>query len=255
MSSEVWSHFKRIENSKAICKKCPKILSCKGSSTSSLINHLRGVHKINLTKRSRNPDCEEATTSGKNIQTFNTKKETIGEIFARCAAEDGMSIRSIKNSRVVKFYLNSKKFQMPCETTIWAHIDKFFNEKHEEFCTKFMEIKNQFGKFSILVDEWTDRSCYKYVNVTIKHFNSQSSTMENYNLGIEQIKDKATASNLKKIITDKLSEFSLDISSDIVASTHDGAAVMKKYGNIINPESQLFGSCNSFMCCRNIIFD
>ena len=40
-------------------------------------------------------------------------------------------------------------------------------------------------------------------------------------------------------VTEKLKGFGLNINRDIVASTHDGAPVMKKYGDLIDIENQL----------------
>lgn len=48
-SASVWSYFDKIQNEeKAKCRKCvtETKISCKGSSTSDLVKHLRGVHNM-----------------------------------------------------------------------------------------------------------------------------------------------------------------------------------------------------------------
>ena len=49
--SDVWDNFKKVGPDKACCNHCNKMLSCKGSSTSSLHNHLKTVHKIIMDKK------------------------------------------------------------------------------------------------------------------------------------------------------------------------------------------------------------
>ncbi|XP_046801271.1 uncharacterized protein LOC124418588 [Lucilia cuprina] len=258
MSSEVWQYFERFGKDKAKCTKCPKILSCVGSSTSSLHNHARCVHKIITTPKVKQGTADEtasgSATAKNSLLKYATKNETLGEIFARCVAEDGMSVRAVKRSRVVLSYLHSKNFSMPSETTIWEKIDQFYQVKQEELKNKFLEIKKNHGRFSIIVDEWTDLSYLKYVNVTVKCFNPETKTLEIYNLGLKEINIKANAFNLEQVIKAKLGEYSLNFERDIVASTHDGASVMKKYGNNIAVESQLCINHGIHLCVVKTIY-
>jgi hypothetical protein len=87
-------------------------------------------------------------------------------------------------------------------------------------------------KFSITVDEWTDISMKRYINVTLHHNNVC------YRLGLLKIGGSCDAFKTTELVEQKLAEFGLTF-KDVVASTHDGAAVMQKYGRIISSESQL----------------
>lgn len=50
--SRVWKFFIKDEKEKflAKCKQCPKTFKCAGSSTSSLLYHLRNVHNLDLSE-------------------------------------------------------------------------------------------------------------------------------------------------------------------------------------------------------------
>ncbi|KAI8116244.1 hypothetical protein CVS40_11648 [Lucilia cuprina] len=63
MSSEVRQYFERFGKDIAKGTKCPKILSCVGSSTSSLHNCARCVHKIITTPKVKQGTADE-TASG-----------------------------------------------------------------------------------------------------------------------------------------------------------------------------------------------
>lgn len=175
----VWSYFDRDGKEKARCRKCPKLLSCKGSSTSALLNHIRNVHNINVSSNSNNNEGEEADRSATKNESFPllryvSQKESIGEIFARCVAEDGLSVRALKRSKVVLAYLHSKNLNMPAsETTIWQKIYEFFELKQMELKNHLIKLKETNHRFSIVVDEWSDISYTKYVNITVRSFDPE----------------------------------------------------------------------------------
>ncbi|XP_075161719.1 uncharacterized protein LOC142234469 [Haematobia irritans] len=250
--SYVWEYFEKQQNdsSNAKCSICKKILSCRGSSTSSLIQHLRNIHKKEMepkTKRQvdspevvmdEEPDTSKRKKYGPLDQYTVKKSNTLSDILARCVAEDGMSVRALKKSKTVNEYIAIKGFKMPAsEATIWSLIHDVYEEKKKEYMDIFSKVKNNDGRVSITVDEWSDISGTKYVNVSVRSY--ECGTFQTYNLGLEEIKEAASAVNIQSIVENKLKDFGLNFENDVVASTHDGASVMKKYGNIISPISQL----------------
>ena len=58
-------------------------------------------------------------------------------------------------------------------------------------------------------------------------------------MGLVHIKSTCNAEQTKLYVENKLEEFEIDIKTDIISSTHDGAAVMVKYGRILGIISQL----------------
>lgn len=139
--SSVWNYYTRNKQKpgEAVCCKCKKLLKCVGSSTSSLRSHLRKIHAVNLEASNANPSessDNEVSTSKKprlnySIDKYTTKsKNNLAEILSRCVAEDGWSVKSIKNSTALNTYLKLKSLKMPSsEATIWNLIDDFYNEK------------------------------------------------------------------------------------------------------------------------------
>lgn len=55
--ADVWKEFKKLPDERAQCLKCPKIISCKGGSTSGLWRHLG--NKLNL---KNHQDADEIPT-------------------------------------------------------------------------------------------------------------------------------------------------------------------------------------------------
>ena len=118
-SSEVWKYFlKNRFTEKARCKTCKTTLSNKGGTTSTLKNHLKSIHGINIsTKRSHSvvEENEEiqvspsAPTQSKKSATevtsirafFTPKKDTLGEIIASLVAEDGLNFHQIAKSEKI----------------------------------------------------------------------------------------------------------------------------------------------------------
>lgn len=96
-----------------------------------------------------------------------------------------------------------------------------------------MKLTSAENKFSRTVDECTDINIKRYLNLTLHD------AKNSLKLGLIEIEGSCNAEMTKKLVEETLLQFGLSF-DDIVASTHDGAAVMKKYGRIIPIESQTF---------------
>lgn len=137
-------------------------------------------------------------------------------------------------------YLTSRNLKMPSsETTIWTYIENFYSEKKKEKILEIREIIKNNSRLSITVDEWSDNSFYKYINVTARSYNPEDKSFKHFNFGLDQLQIKGTAANICHLVKKRLNDFGINLDVDIVCSTHDGAAVMKKYGEEISAESQL----------------
>lgn len=55
-NSYVWEYFIKKTADTAACKLCPKIIACKGKSTSGLIRHLKFIHKKPLEKEQKDEE-------------------------------------------------------------------------------------------------------------------------------------------------------------------------------------------------------
>ena len=74
--------------------------------------------------------------------------------------------------------------------------------------------------------------------MTLRHY-IKDKKVDIYNFGLQKMKEKGSAEYIQSSIRKKLEDYSLDLEKYIVASTHDSAAVMRKYGADIPVESQL----------------
>lgn len=240
--SAVWKHFTKDNEKKQVtCKKCPKVYKNIGSTTSSLLYHLRKVHHITIEVTDDEPTSSKSSETGPIAKYMKKGNLTsVEEVVCRCLAEDGMSANSFRKSKVIIDYFMKRGFTMPASnSTIWTHVQKFYELKKAEVIADLKKNKEANGRFSIVVDEWTDVSYLKYINVAVRWYDSKTSSFHVCNLGVEELKTRGTAENIRLSINDKLNEFGLNLNNDIVGSTHDGAAVMKKYGDDILAESQL----------------
>lgn len=106
-------------------------------------------------------------------------------------------------------------------------------KKKMEMKKELQILKNNAQKFSITVDEWSDNRMRRYMNVTLL------STQKKHVLGLVPIEGSCNSEKSVELVRNFLQQFDIDLNTDIVASTHDGAAVMVKYGRLIGAISQL----------------
>ncbi|CAG9136162.1 unnamed protein product [Plutella xylostella] len=167
VTSEVWNHFKKIGQDKAQCNHCPKSLSCKGSSTSGLSRHLELLHNIKLNDHGREASSAATTSASSPTpgtstglpQTAKKRKvlmvqtsmdqhikppSTIAEIVSNLAAKDGLSVRQITNSEVIRGFVSQAGLNMPkCETSVMRIITDYAEEKKQEIITSLNKhVKN-----------------------------------------------------------------------------------------------------------------
>ena len=235
--SDVWKHFVKINKTEAQCtfESCKAIIKLVNYGTSSLKNHLIKHESEIKNKRSVSP----GTSSKKKIQKTNTLnnfvvRESRAMLLAKCAAKDGFPISKILTSDACKAYLASRNFQMPLSrTTIWEEIGKYHQEVLQNFKEFVQDSKDSGKKFSIIIDEWTDNTFKRYLNIKL-HNGTKSMQYSLAAIGA----GKCDASKVISIVTKKLEAMNLNTATDIVASIQDGASVMKRYGRLMPFENQ-----------------
>lgn len=57
--SDMWNHFSEVENNKAKCGYCSKILSIAGGSFGNLNRHIKTVHPAVLISRKKHMDIDD----------------------------------------------------------------------------------------------------------------------------------------------------------------------------------------------------
>lgn len=234
-TSKVWEYFKKINSTSAKCQvdMCCEIIGIRNSNTTGMINHLKLIHRINVlkSKSNINDDVNEESVSVVKRDTGILKflrRESLGEILAKCAASDGFSFNAIAKSEAIQDYVKSRNFNMPkSPKTVAKHVLDFYEEKKIELTKKIGKLVENGTKFSITVDEWSDIRMRRYINVSLR------SVEEVVNLGLIEITGSCNAEATVSYVKSRLAEFGLDVDRDIVASTHDGASVMIKYSQLL----------------------
>lgn len=238
-SSEVWNYFDKKNKNEAICRipGCKAVIKLVNYGTSSLKNHISG-HGIQISSKrkllSLLPESSKIQKIESSMTTF-VKRESREFLLSKCAAKDGFAVSKIIKSDACKAYLSSRQFQMPSScSTVWEDVKKYYDQQFECFKQDISDWKRKGFKFSIMIDEWTDNSLRRYLNINIHNgLNSLQFCLASIGTG------KCDAYKLKEVVLKKMQSIGLDIKSDIVASTHDGASVMKKYGTLMPFEKQL----------------
>lgn len=245
--SGVWEYFEKTFSSSndAKCKMCNSLIKCKGSSTSGLITHLKTIHKI-VIKNIKEDKTTEVPKKQIKLDEF-IKRETLAELLSKCAAKDGMSLRMITKSDAIREFIQKRGFVMPkSQTTVKNLIISFYEIKKQELFDKISALKKCGERFSITVDEWSDININRYINVTLHNKVA-------YRLGLVKINGSCDAFTTEELVKQKLIEFGLDLKY-IIASTHDGAAVMQKYGRIIPVESQLCHNHGIHLAVTDVLY-
>lgn len=242
-STDCWKYFnKSVLKDKAICKTCNKELSIRGSSTTGLIRHLEGVHNIlpkrrsDLNENTIGESSAEPTPKKLNNSILNfVKRESLEELVARMAAHDGISINAINKSSFIRQSLRQRGFNVPdSPTTTMKLVHKFFATVNQGILDKIKKLKKQEEKFSISVDEGSSFINRKYLNIIIYY---QDGTYDN--LGLVRMRGSHPAEKLLEVLINKLSEYELSLSSDIIKIICDAASVMVKMGYLSETTLQL----------------
>jgi galactitol-specific phosphotransferase system IIB component len=253
--SIVWKYFYVFDHDTehVKCIKCGKVIGCAGKTTLAMINHLK-THGVAIKKDQNHVNVDDKMSNTVDIRRF-TKMETIGGILARIAAVDGMSITAMAKSKALKDYLRLKGMVSPqSRTTISSYIYDFYIEKKNETRMKFQEYLKNNIRFSITVDEWTDCRLKRYLNVTVHVLDDDLKTCRLYVLGLIEITGVGSSDKLVSLVKQMLKEYDVDVERDVIASTHDGAAVMKKYGRDLGICSQLRHNHGLHLAVVDVIF-
>lgn len=84
------------------------------------------------------------------------------------------------------------------DKTIQKYVMEFYKDKKEETKGEIKSFLDSNKKLSITVDEWTDCSMRRFINITV-HF-----TTGKYNLGLIKNDGKCTSEKLEELVTNAL---------------------------------------------------
>ena len=178
------------------------------------------------------------------------KMTSLEEIVSKLAALDGLSINCITNSSFIRESLQQRNYCLPQNNSrVMNLIYKFYETIKNETINELNCMKNKGQKFSITIDEWTSKGNRRYLNISVHQLE------KDLNLGLAPISSTCDAKTMLKLVSEKLKTFNLDLSTDIVASTNDGSAVMKKFGHISPAINQLCYSHAIHLAITDILYN
>ncbi|GBP86796.1 hypothetical protein EVAR_99875_1 [Eumeta japonica] len=101
------------------------------------------------------------------ITEYVTKK-SLSEIISRLAAEDGLFISAITNSKFIRESITQRGYKMPKnETDIMKIVLDYYEEKKDEIIENFKDFIASGVRFSLSVDEWTSIRNRRYFNLCV----------------------------------------------------------------------------------------
>ena len=251
----IWQHYLREKKgNKAKCKECSVIVKCEGGSTSGLHTHQRTKHNNNLLKRSMematNAKCDEKANAhtvklaGKGPgpaggpmmkYVLDTKERSMAATISWMTARDGLSFHVFSSSPDLRKALLAMGFSdLPKSTTSIQKMVMDHGVRVRSFVSgEIQQLKKQGHRFSLTFDEWTSNRNRRYMCINV-HSNTQF-----WSLGMIRVHGSMPAEKCVELLQQKLSDFGLNLTEDIVCISTDGASVMTKVGKLIKADQQL----------------
>jgi len=242
----VWEHFLREKGgNSAKCKLCSTILKATGGSTKGLHEHLKRIHSVSVLKRqSADDDTGPSTSSApthrpgpmKKYLIDNLEENSLAATLSRLTACDGLSFNVIATSMDLRRGLVAMGFsQVPSAVaTIKQHVMAYGQRVRSFVMTDLEKKKAEGQRFSLTFDEWTSKRNRRYMNINV-----HARDGEYWSLGLLRVHGSMPADKCVALVEQKLGEFGLNLSTDIVCICTDGASVMKKVGKLMAVEQQL----------------
>ena len=133
--SEVWKHFLNDKAQQRVkCKLCSVTLKADGSSTKSLISHLKSKHRIQV-KRCNEIAAEDdqPILKSSHIESyFKSKKESISKVIAQLVSVNGLTFNQIANSSLISGAFKADGYSIPLSQSN----SRNFNITMGLFCAK-----------------------------------------------------------------------------------------------------------------------
>ena len=160
-AAEVWNHFLRNSNDPKHlkCKYCPKTYT--SLSTDSARYHIEKVHMIKPTPKADVSDAKK--TSQPSIKEALTTKDSLNCVYARLAAVDRISLKTLESSVNIQEGLRARGYAvLKSRKAIKKHIFDFASETRLKMKEILKSKILQFEKFSITLDEYTSTNNRRY---------------------------------------------------------------------------------------------
>lgn len=181
---------------------------------------------------SRNNKTEEETLpvvpkkKPKTMDSFVIKDNSMEKIISRMVCKDGFTLSSFCTSSDSKDLFSKSGHKLP-NSPIRSFVTNFCNTVKADMIKQFEHLKKGKQRFSLIFDEWTSQKNHRYLNINVHQ------KKNHFNLGLVRIHGSATAEYCIGLVKERLASFGLDLETDIIANTTDGASVMVKVGRLL----------------------
>lgn len=257
MKSVAWQYFDKLDAESAQCKLCENkaIILTKGGSTKGLISHLAAKHHVNIgssscgignSKATLKRPCNDTSEEVKLDEQQKCKKSKITEYFtktdnnsldavvARMTSLDYFPFRVFITSNDLRLSMQARGFTLPKSEVTIHKIVMDYAVSAKERTKLYLNKKKIVGdRFACTLDEWSSKRNRRYLGVTLSTHDHVS-----INLGLLRI-SSMPADVCVVNVTKFLQEFGVNVPSDVICFSTDGASVMKKFGSLIGTEHQL----------------
>ena len=146
-------------------------ISCKGSTTTGLRNHLL-IHNIRLgldhISDNETPPKKHSTQSL--LPSF-SKKQSLDEVIARLAAEDGFSYLKISQRKFIRSSLKEKGFTpIQDHSTVSRMVLRYANHVKGVITSHLQFLLANGKRMSVSLDEYTSVQNKRYMNIASMSF-------------------------------------------------------------------------------------
>ena len=150
---------------------CLAIIKASGSSTKSLITHLKSKHQIHIESSLKKSVTEPSFKKWKIDSYFKKdRRESLGEVVAKLLAVDRLAFSQIASSKLLRRAFAADGYSLSTSRDYVKKVFmKQFAEIQSEMVTKIREIKETNNRFSISFDESTSTCNQRFVNLNL-HF-------------------------------------------------------------------------------------
>ena len=155
----------------------------------------------------------------------------MAEVVSELAAKDRLSFKQIADSHRIHEAFKRYGFHIPKRPhAVRELVMEFYKEIKDHVKNQIQELLKLNKRFSLTSDEWTALMNRRFMNINV-----HSEGGLTLNLGMVGITGSMPAEVAKELTEKRLQEFGINLMSDIVCSSTDGASVMVKYGKLLDP--------------------
>ena len=240
--SAIWNYFTESENNpdKATCNSCKNVYSCKGGTTSSLINHLcskhKDIHDTFLKGKKRpsvdvQPSVEPRTKQAKLEDCIPLNEKVLNDKFEDAMvdflAESGVAFKVVElDSFKNLINVANKRVKVKHRTTYSKLIKVKAEEIKKELFSIIEAVKEDLNCVAFTTDMWTSRAGTPFMSLTL-HFIDKSWSLYRFTPYVAPFPARHTGLNISVGLDAMIEELGLDDGDWELFSVNDNAANVK----------------------------